>query len=217
MQRIWIWAYNFLRYDRFVRSYSDSWTSCIAVTTVACWFMAAQNAPGPGGYSSTSCVYYIFTLSTWKTRPRGQSDKRCVVPGDCLLRGVVADWTYSHWRGAAAGRNSVDYWSYSTASTIGLHCEMFSVGNAKSWPAATSSAWMTKMKSYDKTRRLTRRCFVESEMGIGPPLPTWRHQSSRFVKRLENKMQGGCEWAAITHFMVDQSTPFFHYLVEECL
>jgi len=29
--------------------------------------------------------------------------------------------------------------------------------------------------------------------------------------------QGGCEWAAITYFVVDQSTPFFHYLVEECL
>ena len=29
--------------------------------------------------------------------------------------------------------------------------------------------------------------------------------------------QGGCEWAAIAYFVVDQSTPFFRYLTEECL
>ena len=46
------------------------------------------------------------------------------------------------------------------------------------------------------TRRLTRHCFVNSE---------YLHP------------EGGCEWAAITYFVVDQNTPFFHCLVEECL
>jgi len=40
----------------------------------------------------------------------------------------------------------------------------------------------------NETRRLTRRCFVELEY-LCP--------------------QGGCKWVVITHFMVDQSTPFF--------
>jgi len=52
---------------------------------------------------------------------------------------------------------------------------------------------------------------------VGKPPPMWHHLLSRIVKRLENKSQGGCEWSAIMYFMVDQSTPFFHCLVEECL
>jgi len=36
-------------------------------------------------------------------------------------------------------------------------------------------------------------------------------------EKTANKSQGGCEWTTITYFMVDQSKPFFHYLVQECL
>ena len=64
-----------------------------------------------------------------------------------------------------------------------------------------------------ETGRLTRRCFIVSEY-LRPRGTIYRVA----LWRLENKSQGGCKWAAVTYFVVDQSTPFFHYLVEEsCL
>jgi len=61
------------------------------------------------------------------------------------------------------------------------------------------------------TRRLTRRCLVELEY-LRPHGAIYRVA----LWRLENKSQGGCEWATITYFVVDKSTPFFHHLVAKC-
>jgi len=70
--------------------------------------------------------------------------------------------------------------------------------------AMSVSAWeFLSLTKTNPNRRLTRRCFVESEY-LRPRGTICRVAS-------------GCEWAAITYFMVHQSTPSFHYLVEECL
>jgi len=60
----------------------------------------------------------------------------------------------------------------------------------------SKTALCTVVHRVVKSWRLARCCFVDSEY-LCP--------------------QGGCKWAAITYFLVDQSIPFFHYLVEECL